>query len=111
MPTGRPWPRGGLSPRWRWRMPPKTRPEEPDDGSLPSATDVPVSEHPLVDLERLLILEYLRNKGYSLDRLRGLPPEESATLMKEASCYASAKLAELESRALFVEEVHKAAAP
>jgi hypothetical protein len=56
-------------------------------------------------LEKKLIKEYLLEKGYRLKDLRGLPKAEAVSLMKEACLYASLKLAEVESRAQFREEI------
>ncbi len=59
-------------------------------------------------LEKTLIEAYLKGKGHTLDDLKKLPEEEARQLMKEASVYASGKLAELEERAHFVQELHDA---
>ncbi len=59
-------------------------------------------------LEKTLIEAYLKGKGYTLEDLKSLPEAESKQLMKEASIYASGKLAELEERAHFVKELHDA---
>ena len=57
-------------------------------------------------LEKTLIETYLKGKGHTLDELQDLPEMESRQLMKEASTYASSKLAEVELRAHFVKELH-----
>ncbi len=57
-------------------------------------------------LEKTLIEAYLKGKGYSLEDLKKLPEAEAKQLMKEASTYASSKLAELEAKAHFVQELH-----
>jgi hypothetical protein len=59
-------------------------------------------------LERTLIEAYLEGKGYTIEGLKGLPPEQAKQLMREASTYASSKLADLEGRAHFVRELHEA---
>lgn len=59
-------------------------------------------------LEKTLIEAYLKGKGYSLEALQSLPKAEAKKLMREASTYASGKLAELEERAHFVDELHDA---
>jgi hypothetical protein len=64
-----------------------------------------ISEGPESTLERQLVENYLKDKGYSLDSLHQLPPEKAKELMKEACLYASLKLAELESKAKFREEI------
>jgi hypothetical protein len=65
-------------------------------------------EDPHAALERALISQYLREHGSPPEKLHGLPVEQIQALMREASRYASAKLAELESRAQMVEEIHQA---
>jgi hypothetical protein len=67
-----------------------------------------VSDDVHVFLERTLIEAYLKGKGYTLDDLKKLPEEMARQLMKEASMYASGKLAEMELKAHFVEELHDA---
>jgi len=64
------------------------------------------SEGPQSALEKNLIQEYLQEKGYSLESLHQLPKDEAHRLMREACTYASLKLAEVESRARFREEIH-----
>jgi DNA-binding transcriptional MerR regulator len=59
------------------------------------------SDRPEFDLERSLIAEYLRDKGYSLAELKELPEELAESLMKEACRYAAFKLAEIEARSKF----------
>ena len=63
-------------------------------------------ELPESALERNLIRDYLREKGYSIEDLQKLPPEEAKSLMIEACQYAALKLAEVESRAKFRREIH-----
>ena len=57
-------------------------------------------------LERELIKEYLRDKGYRREDLRKLPKEEAKTIMKAACMYASLKLAEVEAKAGFRQKIH-----
>ena len=64
------------------------------------------AEGPQSALERKYIEEYLKNQGASLKNLGKLPKEEQQHLMREASKYASLKLAEVESRAKFREDIH-----
>jgi hypothetical protein len=64
------------------------------------------SEGPQSALEKNLIKEYLQTKGHSLDSLHRLPLDEAHRLMREACTYASLKLAEVESRARFRDEIH-----
>lgn len=57
--------------------------------------------HP--SLEKILIETYLKEKGYTLKDLKRLPEDEAKRLMKEASTYASCKLAEVEGKANLME--------
>lgn len=68
----------------------------------------PLMEDMHAVLEKTLIETYLKGKGHSLEDLQKLPAEEAKQLMKEASTYASGKLAELEERAHFLQELHDA---
>jgi hypothetical protein len=70
--------------------------------------DVPLEE-PQAALERAFIDEYLRSRGYTLRTAHDLPAEQLKTLMREASIYAAAKLAEVEARATYVHDIHGAA--
>jgi hypothetical protein len=62
--------------------------------------------HPF--LEKVLIETYLKGKGYTMNKLRSLPEEEAKQLMKEASTYASGKLAEVEVKAHLMRVLHDA---
>ena len=57
-------------------------------------------------LEKALIEEYLREKGYSMEEFKKLPAEVAEKLMKEASQYASLKMEEVQARAHFIKELH-----
>jgi len=70
--------------------------------------DQPLIEDMHAGLEMSLIKTFLKEKGYTLDELRKLQEAEFKELMKEASTYASGKLAELEERAHFLQELHDA---
>lgn len=67
--------------------------------------------HPMQDpegqLERALIEEFLRMRGYQWHALQALPEEESKRLLEAASVYAAGKLAEVAARAHFVHEIHR----
>jgi hypothetical protein len=69
-------------------------------------TNQPGAEGPQSALERKYIEEYLRSQGVSLENLGKLPKDEQEHLMREASKYASLKLAEVESRAKFRDDIH-----
>jgi hypothetical protein len=57
-------------------------------------------------LERAFIEQYLADRGFTLHVLHTLPPEIARELMAGASTFASSRLAEVEARAQFVDEVH-----
>lgn len=73
-------------------------------------TNFPQQAEPMEDpnalLEKALIEEYLKEKGYSHEDLKKLPTELVEKLMKEASQYASLKMEEVQARAHFVKELH-----
>ncbi len=63
-------------------------------------------EAPLGQLERALIDEFVRARGYDPERLIELPEAARNELLKEASIQASARLSEIESRSRYVHELH-----
>jgi hypothetical protein len=67
---------------------------------------MPPLETPLGQLERTLIAEFVRARGYDPLRLAELSEHDRITLLKEASIYASGKLTEMESREHFLDEIH-----
>jgi len=67
--------------------------------------DLCLTDGPQSTLEKLLLEAYLEGKGYHLEDLKNLPLEEANKLMKEACAYASMKLAEVESKAHFRQEI------
>lgn len=73
-------------------------------------SDGPPLEPPLGSLERALIEEFLHARGYDPAALDALPPAERERLLKEASVYASMKLAEIESRSHLVDRLHEGGA-
>jgi hypothetical protein len=66
----------------------------------------PVVQEPEAALERLYIEQYLRQQGHTLQSLHALPKKEAERLMVEASTYASGRLAEVETRAHFLRDLH-----
>ena len=64
-----------------------------------------LSEGPQTALEKRLIEEYLRDKGYSRFDISLLPIGKGKALMREACLDASLKLAEIDSRARFRKEI------
>ena len=63
-------------------------------------------EVPEAQLERAFIDEYLRLHGHDPEEVRSLPEADVITLLEAASIYAAGKLAEFESRAHFVHNIH-----
>lgn len=70
------------------------------------AFDSPRQEDPRAQLERAFIEEYLRSRHQSLDTIKRLPADEADALLNQASLFASGRLAEVESRAHLVNELH-----
>lgn len=71
----------------------------------PGNLDQYISGGPQSPLERSYIEDYLREKGYRLSDLKNLPPGEASELMKEACLYASLRLAEIEAREEFRQNI------
>lgn len=69
----------------------------------------PVAD-PHTEVEMMYIANYLKSKGYSLEKLAELPAETAKALMEEASRFASLHLAEVEMGAAFVGAIHQDAA-
>jgi hypothetical protein len=82
-----------------------------DDEQIPSEVEECLDKGPQSALERSLILEYLRSKGYEYEDVKKLPKESAKALMREACMYASLKLAEVESRAHFRKEIRAPTKP
>jgi hypothetical protein len=67
----------------------------------------PNVESPQAPLELMFIDDYLREKGYgSIKELCHLPENQAKQLMIDACKFASARLAEIESRAGFQQKIH-----
>jgi hypothetical protein len=66
---------------------------------------------PHAQLEREFINEYMREHLPRHGGLRHLSQHAQRQLLAEASCYASSRLAELETRASLVTEVHGVVKP
>jgi hypothetical protein len=64
-------------------------------------------DDPLATLERLFIDEFLARRGYTPESIGRLPASEAAMLLSAACEYASLRLAEIESRAHYVDEMHR----
>ena len=63
-------------------------------------------EDPQRQLEQAFIDEFLRMRGYEPAKLEALSLHERELLMKQASAWASGKLAEVDARACFAHEMH-----
>ena len=63
-------------------------------------------EDPNAMLEKALIEEFLKQKGYTHDDLKKLPAELVEKLMNEASQDPALKISEEEAKAHFVKELH-----
>ncbi|MCE7980128.1 MAG: hypothetical protein DYG89_02955 [Caldilinea sp. CFX5] len=63
--------------------------------------------HPHTEVEMMYIADYLKSKGYSLEKLAELPEATAKALMQEASQFASLHLAEVEMGAAFVGALHQ----
>ena len=68
--------------------------------------DVSALEDPQRRLEQAFIDEFLRVHGYEPTKLSVLPDPEREFVLKQASAWASGKLAEVDARAYFVDEIH-----
>jgi hypothetical protein len=72
--------------------------------------EIPALEAPLDQLERALIDEYVRGRGYDPQHLDNLSNDERHDLLADASVYASTKLTEVESRSRYFHDLHHGAA-
>ena len=63
-------------------------------------------EDPQRGLAQFYVEQYLRGKGLTTQALHDLPEEQVKQLMVEASTYAALKLAEVETRAHIVDDMH-----
>jgi hypothetical protein len=64
-----------------------------------------IHEGPQSALERNLLEEYLREKGYTLQDLQKLPEAEARQLMSDACTYVSLRLTEIESKSHFRDSI------
>jgi hypothetical protein len=56
-------------------------------------------------LERALITEYLAKRGYTLHSVNSLPGGDRESLLRGAAAFAALRLAEIEARAHFLDEI------
>lgn len=68
--------------------------------------DIPI-EDPEAKLERTLIDEYLRQQGRSRAELPSLPEDVRLKLLRDAGIYAAGRMAEIEARAHYVDDLHQ----
>jgi hypothetical protein len=68
--------------------------------------DVPPRADQTARLEQALIAEFLERRGITAAMLDAMPESEAHVILRQASAYASARLAEVESRAHYVHELH-----
>jgi len=61
---------------------------------------------PNAGLERSIIDEFIRRRGYDPAALQQLPEEVRVRVQAEASKHAAARLAEMEARAHYVHDLH-----
>jgi hypothetical protein len=61
---------------------------------------------PLGQLERSLIDDFVRARGYDPNNLVDLPDDDREKLLADACIYASMKLVEVDARSHFLDEIH-----
>jgi hypothetical protein len=76
------------------------KPDPEEDGSSLSSPGGKAS------LEKVYFQVYLKSKGLTEESLKNLPELDAKKIRREAFQYASMKLAEEESRAKFVQDIH-----
>ena len=75
-----------------------------DDSSIEISKNT--AESPETALEKQLVADFLRGKGYRMEDLHKLPADQASALMKEACSYASLKLADIEAKSIFRKTIH-----
>jgi hypothetical protein len=68
--------------------------------------DETVQRDLLAPLEQAFITEFLERRGLSRASLQALPEADAHEILIQASAYASVRLAEVESRAHYVHDLH-----
>jgi hypothetical protein len=61
---------------------------------------------PSAGLERAMIEEFIRARGYDPAKLQDLPEDVRRRIQSDASTHAAARLAEMEARAHYIHELH-----
>jgi hypothetical protein len=69
-------------------------------------SEVPPRTDQTAPLERALIDEFLERRGITAAMLHAMPAPEVHALLAAASAHASARLAEVESRAQYIHGLH-----
>jgi hypothetical protein len=72
----------------------------------PRSKDVRCTD-PQGPLECALIDEFLADRGHTLQSVDTLPPAERRELLRRAAFYATLRLAEIESRVHFVDDLER----
>lgn len=68
--------------------------------------DIPLHD-PAAGLERRLVDEYLQQQGRSRAELPSLPEPVRMKLLRDAEIYAAGRMAEIEARAHYVDDLHR----
>lgn len=66
-----------------------------------------ILQAPMGELERALIETFVHARGFDAESLARLPQAQHDALLREASVFASSKLAEVEARSHYVHELHE----
>ena len=64
------------------------------------------TEEFFTSLEKTFFQTYLRSRGHTWESIKELPEDEAKQLLRNASIFASSKLAEIEMRAKLVRDIH-----
>lgn len=72
----------------------------------PDRPDVPPLQEPLAELERRIIDDYIRERGYEPAALRASGDADARRILIEASIYAATRLSEVEARSHYVRDLH-----
>jgi len=70
-------------------------------------SDVPPIEDHEAKLERAFEDEFLRQTGQTRAEVLALPEPERTVILRDAAAYASSRLAEVEARAHYVNDLHR----
>jgi hypothetical protein len=69
-------------------------------------TDMPPLEEPLAELERRIISDYIRARGFDPGELRASQETAAHQILVDAAVYAATRLSEVEARSHYVRELH-----